>query len=187
MPVTHLIVELQKDDFSQILRQLLQGFSQDCILFVIFMTAFAILASLNRLSLPLSFPQHVLSHVPADGNDPRAEPLRFFQLRKLPAQVLRALLLAVALYPLRRAFMDLGRCGGLVIASLLIIIGQIAGLAGLIEGVVYTEDVPLGLVLAHLPEVVIQAMLFGYLLLWWERKVESKVSGGRRAAMQGAS
>jgi hypothetical protein len=105
----------------------------------------------------------------------------------LPAQVLRGLLLAVALYPLRRAFLDLGRCGGLVIASLLIIIGSIGGVGGLIENVVYTEDVPLGLLLAHLPEVVIQALLFGYLLLWWQRKVESKVSGGRRAAMQDAS
>ena len=105
----------------------------------------------------------------------------------LPAQILRALLLAVALYPLRRAFMELGRCGGLVIASLLIIIGSIGGVGGLIENVVYTEDVPLGLILAHLPEVVIQALLFGYLLLWWQRKVESKVSGGRGATTQGAS
>ena len=105
----------------------------------------------------------------------------------LPAQILRSLLLAVALYPLRRAFMELGRCGGLVIASLLIIIGSIGGVGGLIENVVYTEDVPLGLILAHLPEVVIQALLFGYLLLWWQRKVESKVDGGRRATAQGAS
>jgi hypothetical protein len=105
----------------------------------------------------------------------------------LPAQILRSLLLAVALYPLRRAFMELGRCGGLVIASLLVIIGSIGGVGGLIESVVYTEDVPLGLVLAHLPEVLIQALLFGYLLLWWERKVESKVSERRRATTQGAS
>ena len=89
----------------------------------------------------------------------------------LPAQILRALLFAVALYPLRSAFMESGCCGGLVIASLLIIIGQIAGVAGLIEGVVYTENVPIGLILAHFPEIVVQALLFGYLLLWWERKV----------------
>ncbi len=57
----------------------------------------------------------------------------------LPAQILRSLLLAVALYPLRRAFMELGRCGGLVIASLLVIIGSVAGVGGLIESVVYTE------------------------------------------------
>lgn len=105
----------------------------------------------------------------------------------LPAQVLRSLLLAVALYPLRRAFMELGRCGGLVIASLLIIVGSIGGVGGLIENVVYTEDVPLGLILAHLPEVLIQALLFGYLLLWWQRKVESKVDGGRRATARNVS
>ena len=107
----------------------------------------------------------------------------------LPAQILRSLLLAVALYPLRRAFMQLGRCGGLVIASLLVIIGSgsVGGVGGLIESVVYTEDVPLGLVLAHLPGVVIQALLFGYLLLSWERKVESQVSGKCRVTTQGAS
>jgi hypothetical protein len=105
----------------------------------------------------------------------------------LPAQILRSFLLAVALYPLRRAFMELGRCGGLVIASLLVVIGSIGGVGGLIENVVYTEDVPLGLILAHLPEVMIQALLFGYLLLWWQRKVDLKVDGELRAATQGAS
>lgn len=103
----------------------------------------------------------------------------------LPAQILRSLLLAVALYPLRRAFMELGRCGGLVIASLLIIIGSIGGVGGLIENVVYTEDVPVGLILAHLAEVVIQALLFGYLLVWWQRRVESKVDGRRRETAEG--
>ena len=70
---------------------------------------------------------------------------------------------------------SLGRCGGLVIASLLTITGPIGGVGGLIENVAYTEDVPLVLILAHAPEVVVQALLFGYLLLWWQRKVESKM------------
>ncbi len=105
--------------------------------------------------------------------DPSGE---FVQRWFLPAQILRGIIYAVALYPLRRAFLDLGRWGGLVIASLMLLIGSIAGISGFIESCVYTADPHVELFLAHLPEVVIQSLLFGYLLVSWERRVVRQAS-----------
>jgi hypothetical protein len=84
--VAHIIVEPQKDNFPQMLRQLLKYFGQDSFLLVVFTIALAVRASLNRLSLPLDIPQHVFSYVPADCCDPRAEALRLIQPVKLPAR-----------------------------------------------------------------------------------------------------
>lgn len=91
-----------------------------------------------------------------------------------PAQILRGFLHAAVLYPLRRPLMDLGRWGGLVIASLLLVFGSFAGISGLIEGLTYTTTVNLNVFFAHLPEVVLQTLAFGYWLLRWERRVETK-------------
>ena len=89
-----------------------------------------------------------------------------------PAQVLRSILHAAVLYPLRDALLHMGRWGGLMIAAILLVIGSVAGISGLIEGLVFTTTTHLGVYLAHLPEIVIQTLLFGYLLLAWERRVE---------------
>ncbi len=89
-----------------------------------------------------------------------------------PAQVLRSILHAAVLYPLRGALLHMGGLGGLMIAAILLIIGSVAGISGLIEGLVFSTTTHLGLYLAHLPEIVIQTLLFGYLLLVWEKRVE---------------
>jgi hypothetical protein len=49
----------------------------------------------------------------------------------------------------------------------------VAGISGVIEDWVYSTTFHLGLFLAHLPEVVVQTLLYGYLLLAWERRKES--------------
>jgi hypothetical protein len=90
----------------------------------------------------------------------------------LPAQVVRGVLHGVALFPLRGALLGMGARGGLVVASLLLVIGLVAGISGVIEDWVYTTTFHAGLFLAHLPEVVIQTLLYGYLLLAWERRKE---------------
>ena len=90
----------------------------------------------------------------------------------MPAQVVRGALYGVALFPLRRALLAMGGWGGPAIASLLLLIGLIAGISGVIEGWVYTTTFHAGLFLAHLPEVVVQTFLYGYLLLAWERRRE---------------
>jgi hypothetical protein len=110
--------------------------------------------------------------------DPEAE---FVQRWFLPAQVVRGVLYGVALFPLRGALLDLGRLGGLVIASLLLLIGTIAGISGVIEDWVYSTTFHFGLFLAHLPEIVLQTLLYSYLLLAWERRAAVR-AGGRGGA-----
>jgi hypothetical protein len=94
----------------------------------------------------------------------------FVQRWFLPAQVVRGILHGVALFPLRNALLDMGRWGGLVIATLLVLIGTIAGTSGAIEDWVYSTTFHLGLFLAHFPEIALQTLLYGYLLLAWERR-----------------
>lgn len=100
-------------------------------------------------------------------NDPSGE---FVQRWLLPAQVLRGFIYAVALYPLRRALLEMRRGGGLVVASLMLLVGSIAGISGFIENCVYSAEPHVELFLVHLPEVAVQSLLFGYLLLYWERR-----------------
>ena len=90
----------------------------------------------------------------------------------MPAQVVRGVLYGVALFPLRRALLAMGAWGGAVVASLLLLIGLVAGISGVIEDWVYTTTFHAGLFFAHLPEVVVQTLLYGYLLLAWERRRE---------------
>jgi hypothetical protein len=85
LPVAHFIVKSQKYYLSKMLRQLMQGFVQDCLLIVDLTIALAVRTILNRFSLPLNFPQHVFGHVSADCCNPRAKPLRLVQPGKLPA------------------------------------------------------------------------------------------------------
>jgi hypothetical protein len=43
---------------------------------------------------------------------------------------------------------------------------------------VYSTTFHSGLFLAHLPEIVLQTLLYGYLLLAWERHVQKKRERG---------
>ncbi len=102
----------------------------------------------------------------------------FVQKWILPAEILRGILLALALFPLRRALFELGRWGGAVVASLLLVIGPIAGISGIVEGIVFTKNAHFDLFIVSFPEILVQTLLFGYLLLWWDR---------RRGVMPGTS
>lgn len=101
----------------------------------------------------------------------------FVQRWLLPAQVVRGVLHGIALYPLRRVLLDMHRLGGVVIAALLLLIGSIAGISGAIETWVYTTTFNFGLFMVHLPEIVVQTLIYGYLLLAWEWRVERRRSG----------
>jgi hypothetical protein len=98
----------------------------------------------------------------------------FVQRWFLPAQILRGAIHGVALFPLRNALLDMRPFGGLVVASLLLLIGLIAGISGGIEDWVYSTTFHFGLFMAHLPEVVLQTLVYGYVLLAWERRVERR-------------
>lgn len=99
------------------------------------------------------------------------------------AQIVRGILYGIVLFPLRRPLLDMGRWGGLMIGNILFMISSIVGINGVIEAWVYTHFNPY-LFLAHLPEVVIQTTLFGYLLLAWERRVEKRYGVGQVSAME---
>jgi hypothetical protein len=90
------------------------------------------------------------------------------------AQIVRGILHGLVLFPLRTALLDMKRWGGLVIGSILFMVGSVIGINGAIEGWVYSTCFNPDLFLVHLPEVVIQTILYGYLLLAWERRVERK-------------
>lgn len=98
----------------------------------------------------------------------------FVQRWFLPAQVVRGILHGLALLPLRTALLAMGGWGGSVVALLLLVIGLVAGISGVIEDWVYSTTFHAGLFFAHLPEVVVQALLYGYLLLAWERRREAR-------------
>jgi hypothetical protein len=95
------------------------------------------------------------------------------------AQIVRGILHGLVLFPLRRALLDMKRWGGLVVGSILFMVGSVIGIGGAIEMWVYTTGFNPTIFLVHLPEVVIQTILFGYLLLAWERRVEKKYEVGK--------
>jgi hypothetical protein len=103
----------------------------------------------------------------------------FVQRWFLPTQIVRGALQGVALFPLKRVLLDMGRGGGLAVASVLLPIGTVAGISGSIEAWVYTTTFHMRLFLAHLPEIVVQTLLYGYLLLAWERHVQKRRTGAR--------
>ena len=102
--------------------------------------------------------------------DPHSQ---FVQLWIIPAQIFRGALHGFVFLPLRRTLLDM-KHGGLLIASILLLIGSIGGINGAVEMVMYTTGFNLQLFLAHLPEIIIQTLLFGYLLLAWERRAVKK-------------
>jgi hypothetical protein len=65
-----------------------------------------------------------------------------------------------------------------VVASLLLLIGTVAGISGIIEDWVYSTTFHPGLFMAHLPEIVLQTLLYGYLLLAWERHAQKRRARG---------
>ena len=97
----------------------------------------------------------------------------------IPAQVLRGLLFAVVLYPFRRRIMEIGQyLGGLSITSMILLVGEVASAGGIIERFVYYTPIPSGFVVITFFEILIYALLFGQLLLYWERKFNKAYYAG---------
>ena len=86
----------------------------------------------------------------------------------IPSQILRGFILAVALYPFLGRILEMKRWGWLSVSSLYLLIGTIAGSGGIIEHIVFTTA-PVFFTLATLPEITAQGLMFGYLLVLWER------------------
>jgi hypothetical protein len=88
----------------------------------------------------------------------------------IPAQALRGLLFAVVLYPFRRRIMELGQyLGGLSVTAMILLVGEVASAGGIIERFVYYTPIPSGFVVITFFEILIYTLLFGQLLLYWEK------------------
>ena len=87
----------------------------------------------------------------------------------IPSQILRGFILAVALYPFLGRILEMKRWGWLSVSSLYLLIGTVAGSGGIIEHIVFTTT-PVFFTLATLPEIVAQGLMFGYILVLWERR-----------------
>jgi hypothetical protein len=85
-------------------------------------------------------------------------------------QWIRGLVFAAALFPFRHVFLETGR-GWLKLWGLLLglaILGTAGPAPGSIEGLIYTTIPPLDQIIG-LREVVVQTLLFSYLLVAWYR------------------
>ncbi len=87
----------------------------------------------------------------------------------IPSQILRGIVLAIALYPFLSRILEMKRWGWVSVSSLYLLIGTIAGSGGVIELIVYTTT-PIYFTLATLPEIAAQGLMFGFLLVFWERR-----------------
>jgi hypothetical protein len=92
----------------------------------------------------------------------------------IPSQILRGFILAVALYPFLGSILEMKRWGWLSVSSIYLLIGTIAGSGGIIEHIVFTTT-PVLFTLATLPEITAQGLMFGYLLVFWERRSHGEI------------
>ena len=92
-----------------------------------------------------------------------------YALWVIPSQILRGIVLAIALYPFLGRILEMKRWGWVSVSSLYLLIGTIAGSGGVIELIVYTTT-PIYFTLATLPEIAAQGLMFGFLLVFWERR-----------------
>jgi hypothetical protein len=93
-------------------------------------------------------------------------------------QPLRALLFAVALWPIRRVLLE-KKHGGLVLWGIFVAFGILSTPAAApcsIEGVIYSK-LPLYYHIVGLPEIGLQTLVFSLILVAWEKRVLRKASG----------
>lgn len=88
-------------------------------------------------------------------------------------QLIRGPIIALALYPFRKIFTDTKQgwvlLWGLLLA--LMIIAPAGAAPGSIEGLIYTK-VPLWFHVISLPEVILQTLVFSWLLITWQKRTE---------------
>lgn len=118
--------------------------------------------------------RHYLPLVPADSGL-REITSSHVQFWIWPAQIFRALVLALALFPIRSGLARMGARGGLTIAGIMVGIGCLGGFNGLIENLIFYKNVSLYLYYIHIPEIAAQTLCFGYLLMYLERKHDTRV------------
>jgi hypothetical protein len=92
-------------------------------------------------------------------------------------QIVRGAILALALYPFRKVFLESKR-GWLYLWGLFLALAIIApsgACPGSIEGIAYTK-LPLSIFVTGNPEVYLQTLAFALLVYAWERRREKKIT-----------
>jgi len=92
-------------------------------------------------------------------------------------QLVRGPILALALFPFRRVFLQ-DRRGWVFLWGLFLALAIVApsgASPGSIEGFVYTK-LPVWLHLAGVPEVILQTLAFSLLVFFWERRRAKKIA-----------
>lgn len=88
-----------------------------------------------------------------------------------PAQLLRGLLFAAALFPLRKRFIELGVWqGGLAFGAVIFVVGYVAASGGMIEHFVWFNEYPLKFALITFVEILIQVALMGPWSIAWAKR-----------------
>ena len=99
--------------------------------------------------------------------DPNSQ---YVQMWLIPTEILRGILLAIALYPFLGRIMEMKRWGWLAVASNYLLIGEIG--VGTIELITYS-NLPASFLWASVPEAALDALLFGCLLVLWQRRAKT--------------
>ncbi len=88
-----------------------------------------------------------------------------------PAQALRGLLFAVALFPLRRAFIEMGTwAGGLAFGAVIFVVGYVAASGGMIEHFVWFTEYPVKFAMITFVEILIQVLIMGPWTVRWAKR-----------------
>ena len=88
-----------------------------------------------------------------------------------PMQVLRGLLFALALFPLRKRFLELGVWGGgIVFAGIIFVVGYVAASGGMLEHFVWFNEYPVKFALITFVEILIQVAIMGPWTVNWMKR-----------------
>jgi hypothetical protein len=89
----------------------------------------------------------------------------------LPAQALRGILFALALFPFRKRLIEMGTwSGGLLFGAVIFLIGYVAASGGMIEHFVYFNEYPIKFAMITFVEILIQVLLMGPWVVGWMKR-----------------
>ena len=88
-----------------------------------------------------------------------------------PAQALRGLLIALALFPVRKQFLELGVWrGGLAFGAIIFVVGYVAASGGMIEHFVWFTEYPVKFAAITFVEILIQVAIMGPWTVAWMKR-----------------
>ncbi len=88
-----------------------------------------------------------------------------------PAQLLRGLLFALALFPFRKRLLELGTLrGGIAFGGIIFVVGFLAASGGMIEHFVWFNEYPVPFALITLVEILIQVAIMGPWTVAWMKR-----------------